>query len=145
MPVKLLTRAILLLNVPLLLWLGVAIIHDPHFSDPLLGLRAATRLGETELRALNGGALLAFGIALAWGLLRPSRLSAGLIAGVGIAMACIGSARMLDLLLHGFHPTAAVFAATELLTALACFVQVRYDLKREAQTVGAALSRLGGD
>lgn len=127
---KLLARAVLILNVPLLLWLGVAIIHDPHFSDPMLGLHAAMRLGETELRALNGGALLAFGIALAWGLFRPSRLAPGLIAGVGIAMACISSARMLDLLLHGFHPTAAVFAATELLTALACWVQVRDDLKR---------------
>lgn len=122
---KLLARAILILNVPLLLWLGVAIIHDPHFSDPLLGLHAATRLGETELRALNGGALLAFGIALAWGLFRPSRLTPGLIAAVGIAMACISSARTLDLVLHGFHPTAAVFAATELLTALACLVQLQ--------------------
>jgi len=126
--VTLLVRAILILNVPLLLWLGVAIIHDPHFSDPLLGLHATTRLGETELRALNGGALLAFGIALAWGLFRPSRLSPGLIAVVGIAMACVSSARTLDLLLHGFHPTAAVFALTELLTALACFVQVRHTL-----------------
>jgi len=121
-----LARAILLLNVPLLLWLGVAILHDPYFSDPLLGLHAATRLGETELRALNGGALLAFGIALGWGLFWPSRFTPGLIAGVGIAMACIGSARTLDQLLHGFHPTAAVFALTELLTALACFVQVRH-------------------
>ena len=126
----LLARVILLLNVPLLLWLGVAIIHDPDFSDPLLGLHAATRLGETELRALNGGALLAFGIALAWGLFRPSRLSPGLIAAVGIAMVCISSARTLDLLLHGFHPTAALFALTELMTALACFVQVRYALTR---------------
>lgn len=126
----LLARAILILNVPLLLWLGVAILHDPHFSDPLLGLHAATRLGETELRALNGGALLAFGIGLAWGLFRPSRLTPGLIAAVGIAMACISSARTLDLVLHGFHPTAGLFAATELLTALACFVQVRYELRR---------------
>lgn len=125
---KSLTRAILILNVPLLLWLGVAIIHDPHFSDPLLGLHAATRLGETELRALNGGALLAFGIALGWGLFRPSRLTPGLIAGVGIVMAGIGSARTLDQLLHGLHPTAAVFAATELMTALACFVNVRQGL-----------------
>lgn len=121
----LVARAILILNVPLLLWLGVAIIHDPHFSDPMLGLHAATRLGETELRALNGGALLAFGIALGWGLFRPSRLTPGLIAAVGIAMACISSGRTLDLVLHGFHPTAALFAATELMTALACFVQVR--------------------
>ncbi|MES2684134.1 MAG: DUF4345 family protein [Pseudomonadota bacterium] len=125
----LLSRAILILNVPLLLWLGVAIIHDPHFSDPLLGLHAATRLGETELRALNGGTLLAFGVVLAWGLW-PSRLAPGLIAAVGIAMACISSARTLDLLLHGFHPTAALFAITELMTALACFMQVRYALKR---------------
>jgi len=128
--VKPLARAILFLNVPLLLWLGVAIIHDPHFSDPMLGLHAATRLGETELRALNGGALLAFGIALAWGLFRPSRLSPGLIAAVGIAMACIGSARTLDLVLHGFHPTAALFALTELITALACFAHLRHDQSR---------------
>jgi len=125
-----LARAILILNVPLLLWLGVAIIHDPQFSDPLLGLHAATRLGETELRALNGGALLAFGIALGWGLFRPSRLSPGLVAAVGIAMACIGSARTLDLTLHGFHPTAALFAATELITAVACFVHVRHEDRR---------------
>ena len=84
--VTLLARAILLLNVPLLLWLGVAIIHDPQFSDPMLGLHAATRLGETELRALNGGALLAFGIALGWGLFRPSRFAPGLIAAVGIVL-----------------------------------------------------------
>lgn len=122
-------RAILILNVPLLLWLGAAIIHDPHFSDPMLGLHAATRLGETELRALNGGALLAFGIALAWGLFRPSRLAPGLIAAVGIAMACISTARTLDLLLHGFHPTAALFAITELMTAFACFVQVAQPTK----------------
>jgi len=127
---KLLARATLILNVPLLLWLGVAIIHDPQFSDPLLGLHAATRLGETELRALNGGALLAFGIALAWALFRPSLLTPGLIAAVGIAMACISSARALDMVLHGFHPTAAVFAVTELLTALACFVQVRQGSSR---------------
>ncbi len=126
---KLLARAVLILNVPLLLWLGAAIIHDPHFSDPLLGLHAATRLGETELRALNGGALLAFGLALAWGLW-PSRLAPGLLAAVGIAMACISSTRTLDLLLYGFHPTAALFAITELMTALACFVQVRYALQR---------------
>ena len=78
---------------------------------------------------MNGGALLAFGIALAWGLW-PSRLAPGLLAAVGIAMACISSARTLDLLLHGFHPTAALFAITELLTALACFVQVRYGSNR---------------
>lgn len=126
----LLARAILFLNVPLLLWLGVAIINDPHFSDQMLGLHAATRLGETELRALNGGALLALGIALGCGLFRPSRLTPGLIAGVGIAMACIGSARTLDQWLHGFHPTAAVFAATELLTSLACWVHVRHEPHR---------------
>jgi hypothetical protein len=125
----LLIRLFLLANVLMLLWLGVAIIHSPHFSEPLLGLHAGTRLGETELRALNGGALLAFGIALGFGLL-PSKLAPGLVAAVGIAMGCIGTSRTLDMLMHGFEPTAAIFAATELMTALACAIQVRYQLKR---------------
>ncbi len=125
----LLVRLFLIANVLMLWWLGIAIIHDPNFSDPLLGLNAATRLGETELRALNGGALLAFGIVLAVGL-RPSMLSPGLVAAVGIAMACIGTSRTLDMLMHGYEATAAVFAVTELMTALACWLQARYDLKR---------------
>lgn len=124
----LMIRAFLLVNVLMLWWLGLAIILDPHFSDPLLGLHAGTRLGETELRALNGGALLAFGVALALGLW-PSRLAPGLVAAVGIAMACISSARSLDLLLHGYEATALVFALTEGMTAVACLLEVRRLLK----------------
>lgn len=125
----LIVRLFLLVNVLMLWWLGIAIIHDPHFSDALLSLRAGTRLGETELRALNGGGLLALGVALAFGFW-PSKLAPGLIAAVGIAMACISSSRTLDMLLHGYEPTAAVFAITELMTALACFAEVRHQLRR---------------
>lgn len=117
-------RVFLFANVLVLFWVGISGIIDPHFSDSLLHLRAETLLGKTELRALNGGVLLALGVALALGM-RRSVLAPGLVSAVGIAMAIIGSTRLLAIVLEGYDLMAVVFATTELLTAAACAVFVR--------------------
>ena len=109
-----------LINLGFLVW----VILDPHPVAEYVGLSAAQPQAGSELRAMYGGLIGGLGVLNIIGARVPDRLIPAIWC-TAWTFAGVGSVRSVSCIYLGIGGSQALFAASEVLASVTCFILLR--------------------
>lgn len=101
--------------------MGIAALVRPEFVVGFFGIRLETYAGRSEVRAVYGGFGLAVAVLIAFAVVSPSPISAGILFAIGVSVGGMAMGRLLGGMIERRMPLGwvGVFLIVEVVLAMA--------------------------